>query len=592
VPDPWQLAQFAAALLAVDPAGTGGAVVRAAAGPVRDRWLGLLRQWMPAQSPWCTVPLNIPDSRLMGGMDLAATLAAGKPRAERGLLAAAHGGLAVLSMAERISSATAARIAAVLDSGEVQLEREGLALRAPSRFGIVALDEGLDDEESAPAALRERAAFEVRLEGLRISDAATILFTPEDLARARQHLLQVESSDELLPALNEIALRCGIRSLRAPLLAARVARASAALQGRRRTEESDLTLAASLVLGHRATCLPQRVEPETAPTAQASTDSLSSERASEEQSAETASQTPGAPVALEDRVLEAVATALAPEVLASLALRGQQRGTPGSAGRSGQEQSGGARGRPLGTRRGLPRRGERLDLVATLYAAAPWQAWRRREAADNARPFIIARDDLRSRRYRQRSRSVTLFVVDASGSSALHRLAEAKGAVELLLAECYVRRDQVALIAFRGGGAETLLPPTRSLARARRSLAALPGGGGTPLAAAIDAAAGLAGQVQRSQATPLVVFFTDGRANLARDGSQGRVAGEADAAVAARQYLLRGLNTLFIDTSPRPHPRAQEFARQLGARYLALPHADASGLARLVQHSRGEESPR
>ncbi len=589
MPDPWQLAQFAAALLAVDPAGTGGAVVRAAAGPVRDRWLGLLRQWMPAQSPWCTVPLNIPDSRLMGGMDLAATLAAGKPRAERGLLATAHGGLAVLSMAERISSATAARIAAVLDNGEVQVEREGLALRVPSRFGIVVLDEGLDEEESAPAALRERAAFEVRLEGLRASDTGSTLFMPEDIARARQQLPQVESSDELLPAMNEIALRCGIRSLRAPLLAARVVRASAALQGRLRTEESDLTLAASLVLGHRATCLPQPAEPEIEPAAQTPADPTSREHAPEDAAAETEFETRTAPVALEDRVLEAVVTALAPELLASLALRGQQRGSSGSAGRSGQEQSGGARGRPLGTRRGLPRRGERLDLVATLYAAAPWQAWRRKEAADNARPFIIARDDLRSRRYRQRSRSVTLFVVDASGSSALHRLAEAKGAVELLLAECYVRRDEVALIAFRGSGAETLLPPTRSLARARRSLAALPGGGSTPLAAAIDAAAELAGQVQRSQATPLIVFFTDGRANLARDGSQGRIAGEADATLAARQYLLRSLNTLFIDTSTRPDPRAQQFAQQLGARYLALPHADASGLAHVVQHSRGEE---
>ena len=54
-------------------------------------------------------------------------------------------------------------------------------------------------------------------------------------------------------------------------------------------------------------------------------------------------------------------------------------------------------------------------------------------------------------------------------------MAEAKGAVELLLADCYVRRDRVALIAFRGTDAELLLPPTRSLARARRSLAGLPG---------------------------------------------------------------------------------------------------------------------
>ena len=101
------------------------------------------------------------------------------------------------------------------------------------------------------------------------------------------------------------------------------------------------------------------------------------------------------------------------------------------------------------------------------------------------------------------------------GSSALHRLAEAKGAVELLLADCYVRRDSVAVLAFRGRSAELLLPPTRSLVRAKRSLAELPGGGGTPLAAGIDAARELAFAVRRRGDTAVVVVLSDGRANLA-----------------------------------------------------------------------------
>ena len=78
---------------------------------------------------------------------------------------------------------------------------------------------------------------------------------------------------------------------------------------------------------------------------------------------------------------------------------------------------------------------------------------------------------IRILRFQQKSETATLFVVDASGSAALNRLAEAKGAVELLLADCYVRRDRVALIAFRGTTAELLLPPTTSLVRARRSSA-------------------------------------------------------------------------------------------------------------------------
>jgi hypothetical protein len=98
-------------------------------------------------------------------------------------------------------------------------------------------------------------------------------------------------------------------------------------------------------------------------------------------------------------------------------------------------------------------------------------------------------DDIRLKQAQERSDRVLIFTVDASGSAALARLAEAKGAVELLLAQAYARRDHVALIAFRGDRAEVLLPPTRSLARARRRLADLPGGGGTHTVRATQARA-------------------------------------------------------------------------------------------------------
>lgn len=195
----------------------------------------------------------------------------------------------------------------------------------------------------------------------------------------------------------------------------------------------------------------------------------------------------------------------------------------------------------------------------------------------------MRREDFRITRFKHRSPTTTIFAVDASGSAALHRLAEAKGAVELLLADCYVRRDQVALIAFRGPAAELLLPPTRSLVRAKRSLAALPGGGGTPLAAGIDAAAALADAVRRRGGTPVVVVLTDGRANIARDGSPGRPRAEEDALAAARRLRAAGFTALLVDTSPRPQPAAEQLAREMGARYLPLPYADAANLSLAIR---------
>jgi magnesium chelatase subunit D len=228
-----------------------------------------------------------------------------------------------------------------------------------------------------------------------------------------------------------------------------------------------------------------------------------------------------------------------------------------------------------------------MSVIDTLRAAAPWQRLRREERMRAGKGVDILvevrHDDFRVTRYRQRSETTTIFVVDASGSAALHRLAEAKGAIELLLADCYVRRDRVAMIAFRGPRAELLLPPTRSLVRAKRGLAGLPGGGGTPLAAGIDAAVELADGVQRRGGTPVVVVLTDGRANVTREGIGGRAQATEDAVASARAFRTAELKALVVDMSPRPRPDAEKLAREMGAVYLPLPHANAAALSGAVQ---------
>ena len=55
----WFDAVTAARLFAVDPSGIGGVVLRSRAGPVRDRWLALLRAALPPSGNLKQVPLNI-----------------------------------------------------------------------------------------------------------------------------------------------------------------------------------------------------------------------------------------------------------------------------------------------------------------------------------------------------------------------------------------------------------------------------------------------------------------------------------------------------------------------------------------------------
>ena len=238
------------------------------------------------------------------------------------------------------------------------------------------------------------------------------------------------------------------------------------------------------------------------------------------------------------------------------------------------------RGRTVGVRLGEPRGGARLHLLATLMAAAPWQKGERVRPRGGSRcgGAISGCGGLH-----QATRTTTIFVVDASGSAAVHRLAEAKGAVELLLAECYVRRDRVALLSMRGSGAEVLLPPTSSLARAKRELAGMPGGGGTPLAAGFVAAMVLADGVRRLGQTPVGVFLTDGRPNVALDGGHGRPGAEADALTVARAWRASGHAALLVDMAVRPHPFARGLAEAAGARYLALPSAGSGVLEAAVR---------
>lgn len=573
----WSDAVAAAQLFAVDPSGTGGIHLRSRAGPVRDRWFATFRDAFSASRPLKHLPLGIADGRLLGGLDLNATLLAGRPVAERGLLAEADGGVLVLAMAERLASATTVHVTAAMDAQEALVERDGLSLRMPARFGVIAMDEGLDDE-IAPAALRDRLAFHLDLDDIGVREAVQFPLDAGEIEAARARLPSIGLESSQIEALCTAASALGIVSLRAPLLAIRVARASAALAGHDKLERDDIAAAARLVLAPRALVFPPAQEP--APPEPPPEQPSEAEADRED----TDDQSPDIDRALEEVILASVRAALPPDVLAALRAGALGRSRSRSSGKAGALQKSGTRGRPNGVLRGGLRTGVKLNVIETLRAAAPWQPLRRREAGkDTARPRILIRkDDFRISRFKQRSETTTIFVVDASGSAALHRLAEAKGAVELLLADCYVRRDQVALIAFRGSTAELLLPPTRSLARAKRSLAGLPGGGGTPLAAGLDAAFALSDLIRRKGQTPTVIVLTDGRANIARDGGQGRPRAEEDAVSAARQLRAADVRTVLVDTSPRPGPLAEQFAREMGARYLPLPHADAAMLSKAV----------
>lgn len=552
--DRWDAASDALRLLAIDPAGLKGISLRARSGPARQVFVEHLSM---LSLPRRKFHPTIPDEQLFGGIDLAATLSGDKVVYNQGITG--NPAALILTMAERAGADLGAKLAQLLDSD--------------AGHCLILLDEGAEDAEHPPPALTERLAFHLDLDGVGASDLAAVDVVAADLAQARERLPLVPAGTEDISSLVTIAARFGIDSLRAPWLALRAARANAAYHGRDRIAPEDLALGARLVYPSRATMLPADEEP--APPAQ-------DPPAPQDQPSDGDTRDPGTDIP-DEMLIDAVRALLPAHLLDQLVPAGTTRGA-GTSGGAGARHKGNRRGRPLPPRPGRLDGTSRIDLVATLRAAAPWQPMRRK-AMPNATGLLIRPSDIRLKRYEETSDRLLIFVVDASGSAAMSRLGEAKGAVELLLGEAYARRDHVALIAFRGTSAEVLLPPTRSLVQTKRRLAALPGGGGTPLASGLKAAGELAMQARGRGLTPTLAMLTDGRANIALDGQADRTQAGADAVALAQMIRAQGIPALVLDMSNRPQDALRDLASHMGAPYIPLPRADAKRLSAAISHA-------
>lgn len=609
----WLRALQVAQLLVIDPHGLGGVILRARSGPVRDRWLAYLNtvaQLGGMRLPLRKMPLGISDENLIGGIDLDQTLRTGKAVLRQGLLAQCDQQLLLMPMAERVEVGAVAKVVSAIDNGFIAIERDGQSRRIESHFGVVALDEGIEDDEQPNEKIRQRVAFLLNLDilGWRDLPETDDDFLPDtqSIEYALENSSKVTISEDSLNALVGVAEQLGVISIRALNLAINTAKCLAAFDRDDEITSMHLQRAIALVLSPRATRMPQSAPPEEEeippeqetdeqpenaqdpfdqePPPPDPTEDQSKEECKEEQEQESGAENPQA---LEDEILEAAQAAIPADILARLADLADLKTPKGMGGKTGAVKVGRIRGRPLGNMPGMPEGGKTLSIIDTLRAAVLWQGVRRAEmmAAGKTIPIgkiMIRKEDFRIKRYQERTQTLTMFIVDASGSSAMHRLAEAKGTVELLLAECYIRRDQVAVMSFRGSVAELVLAPTRSLVKAKRALSGLPGGGGTPLSRAIDESFEIASTSMRKGLTPALVFLTDGRANIAKDGSPGRPKAMEDAQQSARTASHYSFKSLWIDTSPQARDEGKTLAAMLGSMYLPLPNAGANEVSQAI----------
>ena len=524
--------------------------------------------------PLVTLPLGATEDRVCGTIDIQRALQSGVKSFEPGLLAGANRGFLYIDEVNLLDDHLVDLLLDAAATGRNRVEREGISVEHPAHF--VLIGSGNPEEGELRPQLQDRFGLFVevttdnhpaaRMAVVEMRDAfdrnpQAFLREMEDLneafririRQAQHRFANLRIRRTLLEQIATLCSELAIDGHRGELTITRAARALAAYEARRQVSLDDVKRVAVMSLHHR---LRREALEEIARKTQI-------EEAVERILGSATSKQKGRPTGesagnkngqalIEPKVQpgggkggDKVEKSSPPGELSS-EIRPLNNGEPGRAKLLRRENDRKSSGRVQKLKmvskdrgryqRAVNRETQRLALDATLRALA----------TETLRPHnekrLLSPEMLRYKLLSKKAGRLFIFAIDTSGSMALNRISQAKGALFQLLKKSYVNRDEVAIVAFRGESARMLLSPSRSMLRARRVLDSLSVGGGTPLSAGLVCARDVAKRAKDQGRSDIrLLIFTDGRANVPLSK------GTASSASATRTTIFSELEFLGLD---------------------------------------------